>query len=134
MLQCTLPHETKVRREWHSAVRKTREDCAGIARVVNAAMVACWSTSERGVIHTAVEDQAVGWQAPTAHTIGNDGKWEFVANNAPPTFDRRAYWDEDSDDDGVADLTDGAADATTDAAELGTGAQRTVRTATGDAA
>ena len=43
MLQCTLPHETKVRREWNSVMRKALEDNA---RVVNAAM-ACWSTSDR---------------------------------------------------------------------------------------
>ena len=116
-----------------SAVRKTLEDCTDNARVANAAMT-CWSKSNRGVIHTAVEDQTVGWQAQTTRMIGNDGKWEFVANGAPPTFDRREYWDEDSDDDGVTDLTDGATDATTDAAELDTGAQRAVRTAMSDAA
>ena len=82
MLQCTLPHETKVRREWHSAMRKALEDFTDNARVDNAAM-ACWSASDRGVIHTAVEDQAIGWQVPTARMIGNDGKWEF-ANCAPP--------------------------------------------------
>ena len=55
MLQCTLPHETKVRREWHSAVRRARGGYTDNARVVNAAM-ARWSTSDRGAIHTAVED------------------------------------------------------------------------------
>ena len=52
----------------------------------------------------------------------------------PPAFDRREHWDEGSDNGDVTDLTDGAADATTDAAEVETGAQRAVRTATGDAA
>ena len=132
MRQCTLPHETKVRREWHSAMRKTLEGCTDNARVVNAAM-ACWSASDRGVIHTAVEDQAIGWQVPTTRMIGNDCKWEF-ANGVPPTFDQREHWDEDSDDDDGTDTTDGAADATTDAAELDIGAEMAVRTATGDAA
>ena len=124
MLQCTLPHETKVQREWHSAMRRTIESCTDNARVANAAM-ACWSTSERGVIHTAVEDQAIGWQAPTTRMIGNDGKWEFANGVPPPTFDRREHWDEDSDDDDVADLTDGEADVTTDATESNTAGQRT---------
>ena len=58
-----------------------------------------------------------------------------VCQRCPPTFDRREnHWDEDADDDDVADLTDGVADATTDAAELDTGAQRAVRTATDGAA
>ena len=82
MLQCTLPHETKVQREWHSAMRKALEGCTDNARAVNAAM-ACWSASDRGVIHTAVEDQAIGWQAPTTRMIGNDGKWEFANGPLP---------------------------------------------------
>jgi len=49
--------------------------------------MACWSTSERGVIHTAVEDELSGWLAPTTRLVGNDGKWEF-ADGTPPTFDR----------------------------------------------
>ena len=59
ILRCTLPHETKVRREWHSAVRRTLESSTDNARVISAAM-ACWSTSDRGVIHTAVEDEPIG--------------------------------------------------------------------------
>ena len=59
MLRCTLPHETKVRREWHSAVRRTLGSFTDNARVINAAM-ACWSTSDRGVIHTAEEDESIG--------------------------------------------------------------------------
>ena len=90
MLQCTLSHKTKVRREWHSAVRKALEDSTDNALVVSAA-IAFWSASDRGVIHTAVEDQAIGWQAPTTRMIGNDGKWAFAANGSPPTFDRREY-------------------------------------------
>ena len=35
------------------------EGCTDNAQVANAAM-GCWSTSDRGVIHTAVEDQAIG--------------------------------------------------------------------------
>ena len=83
MLRCTLPHETKVRREWHSAVRRTLESSTDNARVINAAM-ACWSTSERGVIHTAVEDELSGWLAPTTRLVGNDGKWEFADGTPPP--------------------------------------------------
>ena len=136
MLQCALLHETKVRREWHSAMCKTLEGCTDNARVINAAME-CWSASDRGVIHTAVKDQAIGWQVPTTRMIGNDGKWKFSNGSPPFTFDRREHWDKnsgDDDDDDVMDLMDGAADATTDAAELDTGAQRAVRTATGGAA
>ena len=92
-------------REWHYAVRRTIESSTDNARLVNAAM-ACWSASERGAIHTAVEDQAIGWQAPTTRMIGNDGKWKFV-NGVPPAFDRREHWDDDSDDDDVTDLTEG---------------------------
>ena len=59
-------------------------------------------------IHTAVvEDESNGWQAPTTRLVGNDGKWEFVGG-IHPTFDRREYWEDDSDDDDVTDLTDGA--------------------------
>ena len=83
MLRCTLPHETKVRREWHSAVRRALESFTDNARVANAAM-ACWSTPGRGVIHTAVEDQAIGWQAPTTRMIGNGGKWGFVGGTPLP--------------------------------------------------
>ena len=61
------------------------------ARVTNAAM-ACWSTPDRGVIHTAVEDEVIGWLAPTTRMIGNDSKWKFV-DGAPPTFGRREHWD-----------------------------------------
>ena len=89
MLRRTLPHETKVRREWHSAVRRTLENITDNARVINAAM-ACWPTSDRGVIHTVVEDESVGWQAPTTRMIDNDGKWEFIGG-IPPTFDRGAH-------------------------------------------
>ena len=56
-----------------------------------------------------MENQAVGWQAPATRMIGNGGKWEFT-NGISPTFDRREHWEEDSDDDEVADLADGAAD------------------------
>ena len=90
-----MPLEAE-RREWHSAARRALESFTNNARVINAAM-ACWSTSDRGVIHTAVEDQAIGWQAPTTRMIGNGGKWEF-ADGVPPTFGRREHWDEDSDD------------------------------------
>ena len=83
MLRCALPHETKVRREWHSAVRRTLESFTDNARVINAAM-ACWSTSDRGAIHTAVEDEPSGWQAPTTRLVGNDGKWEFADGIFPP--------------------------------------------------
>ena len=89
MLRCTLPHETKVRREWHSAVRRTLESSTDNARVINAVM-ACCSTSGRGVIHTAVEDESNGWQAPTTRLVGSDGKWEFVGG-IHPSFDRREY-------------------------------------------
>ena len=83
MLRCTLPHETKVRREWHSAVRRTLESFTDNSRVINAAM-ACWSTSERGVINTtAVEDELSGWKAPSTRLVGNDGKWEFT-DGIPP--------------------------------------------------
>ena len=95
--------------------------------------MACWSTSDRGAIHTTVEYELIGWQAPTTRMIGNGGKWEFVGGT-PPTFDRREHWDVDSDDDEVTDLTDGAAGVTTAAAESDAAAERTVRKATGDAA
>ena len=131
MLRCTLPHETKVRREWHSAARRTPVSFTDNARVINAAM-ACWSTSDRGVIHAAVEDEPIGWQAPTARLVGNDGKWEF-ADGIPPTFGRCEHWEEDSDDDEPTDLTDKATDATA-AAESDAAAETKVRTATGDAA
>ena len=62
MLRCTLPLETKVRREWHSAVRRTLGSSTDNARVINAAM-AFWLTPERGVIHTAVKDELSGWLA-----------------------------------------------------------------------
>ena len=110
--RCRTRPRSGDRREWHYAVRRTIQSSTDNAWVVNAAM-ACWSASERGVIHTAVEDQAIGWQAPTTRMIGNDGKWKF-ANGVPPTCDRREHWDEDPDDeDVVADLTDGAAGVTT---------------------
>ena len=35
MLGCMLPHETKVRREWHSAVRRTLESFTDNARVMS---------------------------------------------------------------------------------------------------
>ena len=74
--------------------------------------MACWSTSDRGAIHTALEDESGGWQAPTtARLVGNDGKWEFV-DGVHPTFDRREHWEDDSDDDDVTDLTDETTDAT----------------------
>ena len=82
MLRCMLPHETKVRREWHSAVRRTLESATDNARVINAA-ITCWSTSERGAIHTTVEDELSSWQAPTTRLVGKDGKWEF-ADGTPP--------------------------------------------------
>ena len=132
MLRCTLPQETKVEREWHSAVRRALESSTDNVRVINAAM-ACWSTLDRGAIPTAVEDELIGWQAPTTRMIGNGGKWEFV-DGIPPTFDRREHWGVDSCDDEVTDLTDGAADATTAATESDAAAERKVRTATGDAA
>ena len=128
MLRCTLAPETKVRRDWHLAVRNTLERSTDNARVINAAM-ACWSTSDRGVIHTALEDESAGWQAPTTRLVGNDGKWEFVDGNHP-TFDRREHWGDDSDDDGVTDLTDVTTDAT---AETDAAVATKVRTATGDA-
>ena len=128
MLRCTLPHETKVRREWHSAVRRTLESFTDNARVINAAM-ACWSTPDRGVIHTAVEDESIGWQAPTTRMIGNDGKWEFI-DGTPPTFGRCEHWNVDSDDGDVADLTDGATGVITAAAESDAAAEKKVRTAT----
>jgi hypothetical protein len=62
--------------------------------------MACWSASERDAIHTAVEDESGGWQAPTARLVGNDGKWEFT-DGTPPTFDRGEHWEEDSDDDAL---------------------------------
>ena len=83
MLRCALPHETKVRREWHSAVRRTLESFTDNARVINAAM-ACWSTSDRSDFHTAVEDEPIGWQAPTTRMIGNDGKWELIDGTPLP--------------------------------------------------
>ena len=64
--------------------------------------------------------------------VGNDGKWEFVGG-IPPTFDRREYWEDDSDDGDVTDLTDGATDVIA-AAESDAAAETKVRTATGDAA
>ena len=91
--------------------------------------MACWSTSDRGVIHTALEDESGGWQAPTTRLVGNDGKWEFVDGNHP-TFDRREHWGDDSDDDDVTDLTDVTTDAT---AETDAAAATKVRTAKGDA-
>ena len=94
--------------------------------------MACWSTSDRGAIHTAVEDEAIGWVAPTTRMVGNGGKWEFVGG-VPPTFDRHEHWDVGSDDDDMTDLTDGATDATTAAAESDAAAEMKVRTATGDA-
>ena len=60
MLRCTLPHETEVRREWHSAVRRTHESFTDNARVIINAAMACWSKPDRGVIHTAVEDEPSG--------------------------------------------------------------------------
>ena len=93
--------------------------------------MACWSTSERGAIHAAVEDEASGWQAPTTRLVGNDGKWEF-ADGAPPNFDRREHWEDDSDDGDVTDLTDGAIDVTA-TAEADAAAMTRVRTAKGDA-
>ena len=92
--------------------------------------MACWSTSDRGAIHAALEDEPDGWQAPTTRLVGNDGKWEFVGG-IHPTFDRREYWEDDSDDDDVTDLTDGATDATA-AAEADATAVTKVRTAKGD--
>ena len=77
-----MPQETKVRREWHSAVRRALESFTDNARVINAAIV-CWSTSDRGAIHTALEDELAGWQAPTS-MIGNAGKWEFVDGTPGP--------------------------------------------------
>ena len=50
---------------------------------IKLAFLACWSASQRGAIHTAVEDEMSGWQAPTARLVGNDGKWEF-ADGTPP--------------------------------------------------
>ena len=91
--------------------------------------MACWSTSDRGVIHTALEDESGGWQAPTTRLVGNDGKWEFVGG-IHPTFDRREHWGDDSDDDDVTDLTDVTTDAT---AETDAAAATKVRTAKGDA-
>ena len=85
MLRCTLPHETKVRREWHSAVRRTLESSTDNARVISAAM-ACCSRSARGVIHPAVEDELSGWLAPTTRLVGNDGKWEFADGTPPPRW------------------------------------------------
>ena len=76
-------------------------------------------------------DESDGWQAPTTRLVGNDGKWEFVGG-IHPTFDRREYWEDDSDDDDVTDLTDGAADVTA-AAEADVTAATKVRTAKGDA-
>ena len=93
--------------------------------------MACWSTSDRCVIHTAVEDESSGWLAPIARLVSNDGKWEFT-DGIPPTFDRGEHWEEDSDDDDVTDLTDGATDATA-AVESDAAAETKVRTATGDA-
>ena len=73
MLRCTLLHETKVRREWHSAVLRAPESFTDNARVINAAK-ACWSTSDQSAIHTAVGDESIGWQAPTTRMRGNNGK------------------------------------------------------------
>ena len=109
-------------------MRKTLERSTDNARVIDAAM-ACWSTSDRGAIHTAVEDESGGWQAPTTRLVGNDGKWEFVGG-VHPTFDRREHWEDDSDDDDVTDLTDETTDAT---AETDAAAATKVRTAKGDA-
>ena len=131
MLRCTLLHEAKVRREWHSAVRRTPESSTDNARVINAA-TACRSTSDRGVIHTAVEDESSGWQAPTTRLVGNHGKWEFT-DGIPPTFDRGEHWEEDSDDGDVTDLTDETTDVVTAAAVSDAAARKKVRTATGDA-
>ena len=89
-------------------------------------------TSDRGFIHTALEDEPNGWQAPAMRLVGNDGKWGFVGGT-PPTFDRREYWEDDSDDGDVTDLTDGATDAIA-AAESDAAAEAKVHTATGDAA
>ena len=63
--------------------------------------------------------------------VGNDGKWEFVGG-IHPTFDRREYWENDSDDGDVTDLTDGTTDVTA-AAEADMAATTKVRTAKGDA-
>ena len=66
-----------------------------------------------------------------ARLVGNDGKWEF-AGGTQPTFDRCEYWEEDSDDDDVADLTDEDTGVIA-AAEADAAAVTTVRTAKGDA-
>ena len=65
-----------------------------------------------------------------ARLVGNDGKWEF-AGGTQPTFDRCEYWEEDSDDDDVADLTDEDTGVIA-AAEADAAAVTTVRTAKGD--
>ena len=62
-------------------------------------------------------------------------RWQMGVRrqDPPPTFDRREYWEDDSDDVDVTDLTDGATDVIA-SAESDAAAETKVRTATGDAA
>ena len=110
--KATRPDEQLLCKKWVTVWNGDTDN----VRVINAAM-ARWSTSDRGVIHTAVEDESDGWQAPTARLVGNGGKWEFVGG-VHPAFDRREHWRGDSDDGDVTDLPDETTDVTaeTDAA------------------
>ena len=71
--------------------------------VVVEAIVACWSSSADGAIHTAAVDQSSGWKPPTTTAVNADGGYAFAGSGVQPAFDPTTYWGHETESEGSED-------------------------------
>ena len=107
-LPCILATETRVRRRWRVAIKRTIV-AAAPDLIVAEKVLACWTHLTDGTIHTAAGDQASDWRPPTLVERDLDGSWDFVPSGVSPSFSlRNVHSDSGSDDDSAASDAGGA--------------------------